>query len=489
MKLLSLKNLFLTTILARVIPYTTNKVSFTLTWDNSWSVAGLPGNHDAIWVFVKYRECGVSGEWNHALLSTTMANHTLGASLAFAKPILTTDKWGTAGNFNNGALIKRSALGAGTTTGNVTMNIVGASNGIALNPALEYDITVIGIEMVQVKQGTNTVGDGNTYFYSLNAMPVGTIAPAIISSEAAGTSISTSTNYYNYYLPLPALFPKGVNEFYCMKYEISQGQYADFLNNIGSGAGARYYAGAGNNLYNIQLNAGVYNANGGTLGNCTDRACNWLSFNDLYSYLDWAALRPMTELEYERACRGDAGSQPNDYAWGSAGAAATIEAVNISGVSSGVEVCTDVDANCNYGGSTFAFTPAAGSLISAGNGPLGCGIFARDATQTRFSTGGSYWGIMELTGNVWESCVQIDIADGYPSTPNGYTGLWGDGQLNAGLYNVTNWPVAGMWNIHKGGGWDTQPGLNTGLSVSARNSRNNVDYNYKWSTVGGRGVR
>ncbi|MDQ3073474.1 MAG: hypothetical protein M3Q97_09465, partial [Bacteroidota bacterium] len=34
-----------------------NKISFTLSWENSWSLDGIevPYNHDAVWVFVKYR--------------------------------------------------------------------------------------------------------------------------------------------------------------------------------------------------------------------------------------------------------------------------------------------------------------------------------------------------------------------------------------------------------------------------------------------------
>ena len=34
-----------------------------------------------------------------------------------------------------------------------------------------------------------------------------------------------------------------------------------------------------------------------------DRACNFLNWNDLAAYLQWAALRPMTELEFEKICR------------------------------------------------------------------------------------------------------------------------------------------------------------------------------------------
>ena len=41
-----------------------------------------------------------------------------------------------------------------------------------------------------------------------------------------------------------------------------------------------------------------------------------LSWPDLCAYADWAALRPMTELEYEKACRGPNNPVLGEYAWG-----------------------------------------------------------------------------------------------------------------------------------------------------------------------------
>ncbi|MCS7153885.1 MAG: hypothetical protein NZ989_08070, partial [Bacteroidia bacterium] len=38
--------------------------------------------------------------------------------------------------------------------------------------------------------------------------------------------------------------------------------------------------------------------------NFPHRAMGNLSYTDLLSYLDWAGLSPMTEFEYEKACRG-----------------------------------------------------------------------------------------------------------------------------------------------------------------------------------------
>jgi len=55
-----------------------NRVQFQLSWQNSWMVSGAPGNHDAAWVFVKFRRCDAADlTFSHALLSTTLADHSL----------------------------------------------------------------------------------------------------------------------------------------------------------------------------------------------------------------------------------------------------------------------------------------------------------------------------------------------------------------------------------------------------------------------------
>ena len=47
------------------------------------------------------------------------------------------------------------------------------------------------------------------------------------------------------------------------------------------------------------------------------RTCNFLSWQDGYAYAGWAGLRPMTELEFEKACRGPLNPVPHEHAWGS----------------------------------------------------------------------------------------------------------------------------------------------------------------------------
>ena len=69
------------------------------------------------------------------------------------------------------------------------------------------------------------------------------------------------------------------------------------------------------------------------------------------------------------------------------------------------------------------------------NGPLRVGIFARVGRQTRIQTGATFFGILDMSGNVSEPVITANLS---PST---YTGEWGDGMLlDNGNYDVATWP-------------------------------------------------
>ena len=162
-------------------------VSFNLSWDHSWNVAGLPANHDACWVFIKFRQCGNSLDWNHGLLSTTMPDHTFAAGVTYAKAISVNDRLGVAGNHNTGVLIKRAAIGTGNIVNQLcTLKVTGGSGAVAFDITLDYDIRVFVIEMVQVPQSSFIIGDGWTDFalgLGSAACPDPACSSGIISSE------------------------------------------------------------------------------------------------------------------------------------------------------------------------------------------------------------------------------------------------------------------------------------------------------------------
>lgn len=245
---------------------------------------------------------------------------------------------------------------------------------------------------------------------------------------------------------LAASFPKGVAAFYCMKYEISQGQYRDFLNtltyqqqvsrtvtspNSAAGTGALSSTNAFRSGIDIQtpgdpttFQPAVYgcNLNGNTNYNESGDgewiACNWLSWMDGCAYMDWAGLRPMTELELEKACRGNQAPVSWEYAWGNA-------------------TTTSANAIANGGEANETTNTLNANSVSNNNiqGPLRVGAFAGAATS-RVHAGATYYGIMEMSGNLWERPVSIGNEAG-----RSFTGLHGDGNLvREGNANVNFWP-------------------------------------------------
>jgi len=390
------------------------KVQFNLGWENSWRTPLSPHNWDAAWVFVKYRVSG--GDWQHATLHSSGHSGGTGTSATV-----------TPAADGTGAFIYRSGDGSGAFA------ITGAQlrwdygvNGVADNAVV--DIRVFAIEMVYVPQGAFALGSGGTEDEAFYLYPT-TTNTYLVSSEA---EIAVGTGAGNLYYPaatysgdqagpVPAAFPKGYNAFYCMKYEISQQQYVDFLNSLTqTQATARKYDKL---AFNYR-----YEITGSAVGSYATTnpyvACNYLSWADGAAYSDWAGLRPLSELEYEKACRGTLTAVAGEYAWGTATIAGLTYTLSNAGAS-------------NEGIATNYSNSAGNANYSFLDGPLRGGIFAANSANSgRITAGASYYGIMELSGNLFERPVTIGNAIG-----RGFTGLHGDGALDAsGVANVSNWP-------------------------------------------------
>jgi formylglycine-generating enzyme required for sulfatase activity len=461
-----------------------DEIEFTLSWENSWDVAGAPANHDAVWVFIKFRECGMTtNEWSHALLSTTMTDHSFDTDIAYATPVLETDRFGNGTGHNTGVMIKRATTGIGDIANQtVRLKIVGSSNGVALDSGTEYDIKVFGIEMVYIPEEQFYAGDGtsNRHIFEPGTNPT---QPVLIDSE---NPVAISHYSASYEHTLPAEFPKGYGGFYVMKYEITHGQYVAFLNTINSGMQTNrayiynYYS------HDIQHDGSEYYTNS------EDRVKNYLSFEDLLSYLDWAALRPMTELEFEKTCRGPLDFVPGEHAWGTGQLSEIKDVTEVDGAVPGVEYAiTPPDANCHINYTTYTisggqFTTGSGSYTN--RGPVAAGMFARTAPLDRIGTGATYYGVMEMSGNVYEYCIQTNTYY-TDENPSPYTGIWGDGQIDAsGYYDVVHWPTNsdGYYFIQKGGSWNQN---HLYSRVSDRNYGRQTNYSSRSPESGGRGVR
>jgi len=423
----------------------TYDIRFDISQDNSWFIAGAPSstaNWDAVWVFAKYStwEGSAWGDWKHCKLLNTGYSAPEGSQLDFGQ---------TEGVYL-GAFLRRNSTGSGTVSWtNVSIRWDYGADGV--DDTTIVKVKVFGIEMVYIPQGAFYLGSGGTESGSFTngSWVSGATIPFQVTSEAVLTIASsegnlwgTSTSGNNTIGPagtLPAGYPKGFQAFYLMKYEITQGQYADFLNMLTSTqAASRYYSSLANR-YTISGSHPNHSASR------PDRVCNWLSWPDVAAYAAWSALRPFTELEFEKACRGPNSPVASEYAWGSTGITA---AAAISGAEDGTETITTANANCCYGNKTF-------SGGDGGRGPLRAGIFAKSAT-TRAQAGAGYYGNMELSGNVWERPVTVGNSQGRL-----FTGSHGSGALSAdGFATNADWPgiaageVSGATGVgFRGGFW------------------------------------
>ena len=437
-------------------------LTFAISWDNSWRNVHAPGNHDAVWLFIKRKGCA-SLKWEHTDLSANMNDHT-GSGLL---EVFVDGK--DLGPNAKGVFIRRKTHGSGNIVNQtVSIRLTGVANG-------EFDFKVFGIEMVQIPEGEFYLGDGNSTNTPYSFKHGSTVNPFLVTSE--DIEVNATTGLYSHgssaYTPkeLNPKFPKGYNEIYCMKYEISHGQYVEFLNSILSDqAAARAY-----------LTTASRNNVQGTWPNFTTtvphRAKGFIGWADLCAYLDWSALRPMTELEFEKICRGPVEPVAGDYAWGTTTVTNVMTMINDG---TPTESCSNpIDV-----GSGIANYYDVGIV-----GPVRCGYAAKPTTD-RLTAGATYYGVMEMSGNIVEHVVSTGHVTGAA-----YTGLVGDGEISSspgpGFSNVPNWPSQTV-NGDNAYGHGTRGGGAAYVMICLRISDRTYAANTsggRYYYMGGRGVR
>lgn len=371
-------------------------VTFDIAWENGWR---NDRNHDAAWVFFKMLL--PDGGYQHLQLAQT--GHRV---------------WGMPGMDGVGGDVSVPADGAG-----LFLVPAAAHRGpirwrvqVTLAPEnmQRGRVQAFGVEMVQIPAGPFFAGDPGAEarqfgsFFLSDARGQATDFYRVQSEAEIPVGAAANHLYYettNQYQgdqagPVPAAFPKGHRAFYVMKYELRQGQYADFLNTLpGEAATARFSFGGDS-----------YDANRGTIRQDGERyvaahptrPLNYSWWDDGLAFADWAGLRPMTELEFAKASRGPERPQPNAFPWGTADRDQLVRTVG-----------------------------ASDSLMQVngwGEDRL------TDATRPLF--GASYYWVMDLAGSVWERVISIGLADG-----RAFTGTHGDGQLDAqGQATNPDWP-------------------------------------------------
>jgi len=491
-------------------------VQFDISWDDSWRTSTEAKNWDAAWVFLKYREAG--GEWKHAKLNYTGHTAPAGSTIDIGlwNPAIPFD---TTTNPGLGAFIYRSADGTETfSLSGVQLRWNYKANDVAVNTAV--DIQVFAIEMVYVPKCPFFLGSGGTEAGSFTdgLWTSGATTPLQITSESEltisqtpgnlwGTSSSGTSTIGDPGL-LQAFFPKGYAAVYFMKYEIRQQDYVDFLNSLtysqqlsrtvnppsdppGTNAlVSKFLPSFYRNGIDIMTSGistatpAVYacNLNINTIYSEADDgqwiACNFLAWADVAAYLDWSGLRPMTELEFEKACRGTLSPMANEYAWGTNGIA-----FNPYTLSNGGTINEAIASNYSLTDGNAAYiltTPLNGSI----NGPVRGGIFAGTSGNTgRVTAGATYYGIMEMSGNLRERPVSLGNLTG-----RAFTGTHGNGTLlETGNADASNWPDTNASGAgFRGGAWSGSTAAL--LAISNRNNASNTADN-RSTVYGGRGVR
>jgi formylglycine-generating enzyme required for sulfatase activity len=437
-------------------------VQFTLNWENNWRDAD---NRDAAWVFIKYKISGQPGGWSHATLNYVDGGND--GHVAAAGSSVNTPADG------KGVFIYRNANGSGNVSfANLQLRWNYGADGVADNALV--DISASAIEMVYVPQGTYWLGDGSNSLLhgqfengiSGTALQINSEAPLTLGGGTPGSlgnnnRSGMTNNGFSSINPvsiddfndataqiLPAAFPKGFNAFYCMKYELTQAQYVDFLNKLSATQFASRY-----DAFNYTGNYGGFSATRynitGTHPNMTtatpDLPAIYVEWYDAAAYADWAGLRPMTELEFEKACRGPVAPVPDEYAWGN---------TNIN-TNNYFPVNNQGQPNEAVGG---GYSTVAGNAwydqTRAFDAITRVGVFAAHPSNNgRITSGGTYWGLMEMSGHCWERTVSA----GRPESRL-FTGTHGDGLLNANG-NATNadWP-----------GYTAGQGVNTAIGCGYR---------------------
>lgn len=388
-----------------------NKLSALISfkWRNAWNNSK---NHDAIWLFIKVGNEGQVSR--HALIKPT-GHKIIHSNVKKMKVEVSGDR---AGFF---------VYPDQNYRGDVECTLWVSLDKSSFKRLNIYRVQgkAYGIEMVYIPQGGYTLGDPSTNatqyfsaFYKSDAAgkPNG-LYKVNTENQAIEIAASQDKLYYQVKNPayqgdqkgvIPAEFPKGINAFYVMKYEVTQGQYADFLNNLREGQ-TQFRVPIGIKNY-YKYRGSIIIKNNQYVAQSPHRPCNYISWDDGCAFADWTGLRPWTELEFTKACRGNQKPVAHEFPWGNHSRDQILRVVNQSDE---LVLLNGLDESK-----------------------------LNDQNREQFAA--SYYWVMDLAGSVWERVVTI----GHPIGRQ-FKGTHGDGKLTGyGYATNQDWPKG---NLEKGG--------------------------------------
>jgi formylglycine-generating enzyme required for sulfatase activity len=377
--------------------------NITVEWDNAWHTEK---NHDAAWVFLK--SVSSNGSQHIPILPGSARMLWKGdESMPDATVDISDDGRGMfvyASEQYRGDLKYRLQVRVDTTA--IDLREVDGSPW------------AYGIEMVHIPEGGFTLGDPDTtaldYFAFYQSDENGAYNGLYeITSEDQEITVGTDDGNLYYRSnsaqyrgdqqgPIPVEFPKGVQSFYIMKYEVSQGDYVKFLNTLGDHSASIHYPG-GVPTYREQ--GGTIHITGGKfVADRPEQRMMFWHWDDMMAYADWAALRPYTELEYTKAARGPSEPVAGEYAWNTGRLDKMARRIDFR----------DQVMKMNWDVSLSDMTD-----------------------ENREIFGASYYWVFDLTGSMWEKVITVGDSLG-----RAFTGQHGDGNIDGyyGFANVKGWP-------------------------------------------------
>ena len=417
-------------------------VLFDLSWKNAWK---NDKNHDAVWIFGKFN----NNPWEHPLLETSghavLKNRIDGCPTPRVK----------ASKDSIGLWVYLDDNYRGDVDIKVKMML--DTSRQKMNWRKAKDFQVYAIEMVQIPGGPFTLGDPAsesdqfaTFYRSDNQgkrkglYSISSEEPIDVGPGEDNLYYWSETSIYNgdQKGTIPAEFPKGTEPFYIMKYELTQGQYADFLTQLSESWSSLRNPLGGKNYY--EKKGAIYLKDGKYHAKYRDRPMNFVSFTDGLAYTDWAGLRPITELEYEKAARGPSTPKPGEFVWGTSDYSQLERYVNLDGNTVTQNGFTEDQLDDN----------------------------------SRAVFGASYYWVMDLSGSLWEKVITIGNPIG-----RSFKGSHGDGLLNHGHSTNSDWPKSD--NEEGGFGYRGGGYYEIGTEYSDYNPHSPIGYRYYGAWSGG----
>lgn len=377
-------------------------INFTITWKNSWN---NDRNHDASWVFFKLDQDNGS---RHQFLKNGSGRMLWKGSSAMPDAKIEVAEDGSGLFVYPGSNYR----------GDVTYHISVERDTAKTDYRTRFNrMEAVAIEMVYIPEGGFTLGDPleeSRRFGSFYQSDDDGNFDRLYKITSADQEIPVGPNKGELYYqsrnkiyqgdqqgPIPSTFPNGYSSFYIMKYEVTQGLYARFLNLIGKTAAT------------VRVNFGSpsYEKHGGTIklkegkyvAGAPDRRNVYFHWDDMMAFTDWAALRPYTELEFTKASRGPSRPQPREYPWNT---------TSIDKMANRIDPTTQEQVMLN-------------------------GMTEAEMTKAnREAFGASYYWVMNLAGSMWEKVITIGDEKG-----RSFKGVHGDGSISYyGYADVEDWP-------------------------------------------------